>query len=421
MTHRALLLLLRASARSPLARRLFVRAAPVVRALAQASLVLGLGLGSCSSVQGPPPSAQGWQDGDERPRSAAPPVGRVAVAPPTSVPSPPAVLAAGIRGFCVHGGAPLVGAPLVDRQGRLYLVTRDGYLHAYEEDGRYRFSYTVAGIPVGSPSLRESDGAVLLGTTARAVYGIGSQGQLFFRAHTVTPVWSGLHAQNKSSVVYLGLTRFLYALSNHGAALYRVAVPGQPVGEPVVGPDGTVWVPLDSGLARFEQAFSVKRWALPGPAEELALGGHGPLVLSGGTLYAFDASGTALEVGEAEALLGDGRSVLALDAEGGGRWLDGGDPARSRRITLPEPLRAGGPGDLAATRALVPLGTGEVAEIDLGDPEHPAVRRRALLHEPLTLVAFTPQPGRLLVTSISGRACLLDDPFLAARAAPGSR
>ncbi len=111
--------------------------------------------------------------------------------------------------------------------GRLYLVTQDGYLHAYEADGRFRFSFTVTGTPLGSPSLRPADGAVLLGTTARSVYGIGSEGQLFFRAHTVTPVWSGLHARDAQSVVYIGLDRYLYALSNRGVALYRVPIPGE--------------------------------------------------------------------------------------------------------------------------------------------------------------------------------------------------
>jgi hypothetical protein len=342
------------------------------------------------------------------------------VAPPKKNSSPAALLASGLQGFCVHGGAPLVGVPLVDAEGRLYLVTQDGYLHSYEGDGRFRFSFTVSGTPLGRPSLRASDGAVLLGTTARAVYGIGSQGQLFFRAHTVTPVWSGLHAQGTTAVVYIGLDRFLYALSNHGAALYRVAIPGQPVGEPTVGPGGTVWIPLDNGLARFQQAFSVKRFPLPGPADELVLGARGPLAVSSGVLYAFDAAGVAAAHGRAQALISDGTSVLAFDGDGRTFWLEGGDPERAAALAT-QPLLPNGPGGLLQGRALVPLESGDLAEVDLREPTHPRVRAVAILSEPLTLAAFSPRAGRVLVTSRSGQACLLDDPFAPARAAPSSR
>ena len=330
-------------------------------------------------------------------------------------------LAPGLRGFCMHGGAPLVGRPLVDTLGRLYLVTQDGYLHAYEADGRFRFSFTVTGTPLGSPSLRASDNAVLLGTTARAVYGIAADGQLSFKAHTVTPVWSGLHARDAASVVYVGLDRYLYALSNHGAALYRVALPGQPVGEPVVAHNGLVWVPLDTGLARMEQARSVRRFPTPAPVDELALSARGPFVLTAGSLWSFQPSGSATDHGRAGTLLADGTSVLALDGRGGGLWFPGGDPARAVALGPYEALEPSGEGGLLHGRALLPLDTGEVALLDVTNPAATSLRRSPILSESLALAAFTPGGARILVTSRSGRACLLDDPFTAPRRLGTSR
>jgi hypothetical protein len=321
----------------------------------------------------------------------------------------------------MHGGAPLVAQPLVDTLGRLYLVTQDGYLHGYEADGRFRFSFTVSGTPLGSPSLRAADNAVLLGTTARTVYGIASDGQLSFRAHTVTPVWSGLHARDAGSVVYVGLDRFLYALSNHGAALYRVLVPGQPVGEPAVAAGGIVWIPLDSGLARIEQAVSVRRFPTRDPVDQLVLGARAAFVLSGGSVWSFDATGVALDHGPAEALVSDGTAVLALGPRGSASWFPTGDPGKQVALRLPEALRPSGVGGLSRGRAVFPLETGEVARLDLSGSAEPELRRALILTESLALATFTPDGARMLVTSRSGRACLLDDPFAPTRAPDTSR
>jgi len=332
-----------------------------------------------------------------------------------------APLVTGVQGFCVHGGAPAVGYPLVDRLGRLYLVTQDGYLHSYEPDGRFRFSFTVSGTPLGSPSLRPSDDAILLGTTARSVYGIRTDGQLSFRATTLTPVWSGLHARDPRSVIYIGLDRYLYALSNHGVALYRVPIPGQPVGEPAVAPGGVVWIPLDTGLARIREALSVQRFPTAAPVDQVVLGARGPFALSGGQLWSFAQDGTALAHGPAEGLLGDGTSVLAWDGEGGGTWFPGGDPSRATTLRVLAGLQPSGAGGLWGHQALLPLDDGEVALLDLADSGVPTVRKLKILSEPVELAAFTPSRARLLVTSRGGRACLLDDPFGAARAQDASR
>src|SRR5690606_10844033 len=95
--------------------------------------------------------------------------------------------------WCASGGAALVGDPVLDQKERVYVATSDGYLHAFERDGRFRFSYTVDGTPQGSVSLRASDGVVLVGTTAGFIYAINQNGHLHWKHRTTTAVWSGLY------------------------------------------------------------------------------------------------------------------------------------------------------------------------------------------------------------------------------------
>ncbi len=218
--------------------------------------------------------------------------------------------------WCASGGAPIVGAPVVDEQERSYVATSDGYLHAFERDGRFRWSYTVKGTPLGSVSLRPSDGAILIGTTGRFIYAINQDGSLRFRYPTLTPVWSGLHALNPSTVVFLGHDTRLYAISNSGARKYRVRAPSGPMGEPVVAANDVVWLPLEDGVARFESAYRLERFALPGPAEQVAVLGGGVVARAVGHAYFVARDGSARDLGPARLLSGDGERVVIVSKEG---------------------------------------------------------------------------------------------------------
>ena len=130
----------------------------------------------------------------------------------------------------------------------------------------------------------------------------------------------------------------------------------------------------------------------------------------------FGQSGGARSHVAAEWLAGNGTSVLALDGAGGGIWFPSGDPAQAIALGALGDLRPSGAGGVSRARALLPLESGEVALLDLSTPGSPELRRSSILSEPLALAAFTPSSGRILVTSRSGRACLLDDPFSSSRA-----
>lgn len=196
------------------------------------------------------------------------------------------------------------------------MATSDGYLHAFERDGRFRWSYTVKGTPLGSVSLRPSDGAILMGTTGRYIYAINQDGSLRFRFPTLTPVWSGLLALNPSTVVFLGHDRRIYALGNNGTRRYRVRAPSDPMGGPVVAPDDVVWLPLEDGVARFQAAYKLERFELPVPVEQVVPLGRDVVALGGGEAFFVSKTGQVGRLGRARMLAGDGQRVVLVRLAG---------------------------------------------------------------------------------------------------------
>ncbi len=279
----------------------------------------------------------------------------------------------------------MVGPPLFDQRGRVYTVTVDGYLHAYENDGRYRFSYTVSGTPLGPPRLRATDGAILIGTTRRFIYAITPQGSLSLRARTVTPVWSGLSPLDDDSLVYIGLDQKLYALSNYGAALYRVPIPGQPMGEPQVGDDGVVWIPLESGVARMHRALRVTRVPFSSPVEQVVPRPGGAVVLAGGRVVEVSDAGKKKLLGLGEWLFHGQGAVGWLDATGRGGWLPPDRPARQVPLDIHGSLAGSIHAEpaLGAVGLLVPLQTGELVHFPWRDGELGSGHRLWINGEPL--------------------------------------
>ena len=193
--------------------------------------------------------------------------------------------------FCVSGNAPLIGSPVVDRAGRLYFLSSDGYLHAFEEDGRYRFSYTVKGSPRGNLTLRQSDSAILLGTASRYLYAISQSGAQIFKRRTLSPVWSGITPLSDNSIAFVGLDRRIYALYANGGSRYRVKMPSAITGEILVTRPGLVWVPLKRGVARLEDSFNLQRIALGASIKQLIPFKDGIIAQSEQEIFILDSAG----------------------------------------------------------------------------------------------------------------------------------
>lgn len=306
------------------------------------------------------------------------------------------------KAWCVSGGAPLVGLPVLDEKERVYAATSDGYLHAFQRDGRFRWSYTVKGTPMGSVSLRASDGVILMGTTARMVYAINQSGQRHWSFQTLSPVWSGLFALESQAVVFLGQDRRLYALANGtGGALYRVRAPGEPMGGPIVGKKDVVWLALTDGVARFQSALRLERFPLDGPVEQLVAWGDRAVAISGGSAYLIASDTLPRQIGAARYVQSDGHQLVLVDQQGGLRLLNSTDSSHLSVPTLEDPAIAAlsklsAPPALVNEELWVPQEDGKLTIIQLSRRTQRSIQ-------------ISPRPLASPVVGVSGRRGLVAD------------
>lgn len=313
--------------------------------------------------------------------------------------------------WCAAGGAPIVGLPVVDAQERVYVATSDGYLHAFERDGRFRWSYTVKGTPLGSVSLRPSDGGILIGTTARFLYAINQSGRLDWSFHTLTPVWSGLFELNPSTVVFLGQDERLYALKNRtGGARYRVHAPGLPMGGPIVAPKDVVWLALAEGAARFVSAQKLEKFYLPSATEQLVIAGSKAVARAGGMAYVLETGKEPRTLGKARFLAGDGRRVVLVDEAGEVDIFDEefavvGEKIHSGRDESSCRTKMSSPPLLRDDRLWVPRRDGSLSIIELSDGKQITVQ---VGDRPLSTPVVGPSGQWAIVSDHSGTFCAVD-------------
>jgi hypothetical protein len=296
--------------------------------------------------------------------------------------------------FCVSGGAPVVGEPVIAQDSSVHFLTSDSYLHSYEADGRFRSSYTLDGGAEFGVGERE-DGALFATTSRGGLYTWEVSGKLrFFRALGAQPHLKPV-ALGAGRIGFFGLPGQFWALGAWGETFYRVPVHGRPVLGPVeVG--GQVWFARDNGVLVLEAAWRQHVFALPGaPRRLLSLEGKAPAyVVIGETLYQIThKSGIPLRIRKvAEHVLdvaGNGGVLAWVRALPGsqefeiGRLNSNGEVMSERRLAR-APV---GPPLVIGERAYFPLGS-EV--IELG----PTGERRFVLGT---------DPGRELV----GRGALL--------------
>ncbi len=303
--------------------------------------------------------------------------------------------------WCVSGGAPVVGLPVIDEKNRAYVATSDGYLHAFERDGRYRWSYTVKGTPLGSVSLRASDGLILMGTTSQLIYAITQRGTLYWSFSTMTPVWSGLFALNAASVVFVGLDERLYALSNSGGALYRVRAPETPMGGPVVAPHDVVWVPLSDGVARFHAAYRLEHFRLPSAVEQLVTWGDQAVALAGDKAYLIESGAEPQELGTAQYIASDNDRVLLVTEKSLTLILPGVD----RRNLDFDPREVGAAPALMGGNVWLPGADGTLRIVDLDQGVIDEIRVGAVS---LKTPVVSGTGDYAILTDAMGRFCAFD-------------
>ena len=74
--------------------------------------------------------------------------------------------------FRFDAGSSLFASPGVGSQGELYIGSGDGYVHALESDGSYRWSYTLRGRVVAPPVLDAATGRLFVATSEARLYAL---------------------------------------------------------------------------------------------------------------------------------------------------------------------------------------------------------------------------------------------------------
>ncbi len=304
--------------------------------------------------------------------------------------------------WCVGAGAPMLGEPIVDRLGRVYVGTTDGYVHSFESDGRYRWSYTVSGAVVGRLALRPADDAVLVGTTRQLVYAITSGGQLNWKFRTITPVMTGLAPGGSDLVLFAGADQYVYALSTRGAARWRAPLGGFADADPLMTRDGVVWVAVGDSLLRVERSWRTRRLALPAEAvgAPLAFEG-GVVVIAGNSVLGFDSEGQRLFSHPDVRFVASGTSTLvAVGIDGRVFTLDRTGETRALAVLGAAPSA---PPAVGSDAAYVPLVTGELATVSLNEPGRPAARFVA--SSALGRPVLDPPRRQLLIETATSQIC----------------
>ena len=170
--------------------------------------------------------------------------------------------------FRFDAGAPLLAPAAVAEDGTLCVGTADGYVHSLNADGSYRWSHSVPGAIRRRPL--HVGGLWYVVTSGARVVALGAEGTVAWVFKAPNEVNSELAADADGTAYFVGIDRFLYGLTAHGAVTVRA-----PFGEPKAGPergaDGAIWAENQRGELFQVRARRVRR---VGPEQ------HGPGVFS---------------------------------------------------------------------------------------------------------------------------------------------
>lgn len=287
----------------------------------------------------------------------------------------------------------LSGAPAVSPAGPVYVASVEGFLHALDARGAYRWSFGLEGMPIGAPAVDRA-GQVYVATTAQRLYAFKPDGRLSWlhRARTrfaTPPVWAA-----PGLLYYVGRDRNLYSLPGWGGAAQSqwlgadVDVPLASVG------DGLVAVGMVSTEAQvFRRAAPLGLIELADePAQPLLGGKEYWYAVTRVGLAAFDVTTRSLEwtAPARRAALSADQRLLLLEVEGELVWFTPESWRERHRVRLSG--EASGPPVVANSGvALVPMMSGELlvidpqsgrrARVDVGPgPVWPPVWREASQH-----------------------------------------
>lgn len=303
--------------------------------------------------------------------------------------------------FRFRAGSPTMAEPAVGPDGSIYITTVGGYVHALYPDGRFHWSYTVAGGTFGAPVV-DRRGTLYVGTESGRIYVIHPNGTGFWTFGAPVSIVTPL-ARDARGLLYFGASdRRVFAVSPFSGPLWSVVLDGAITAGPVVGPHARLWFGTERGALASVGGYSQLRVTSLGGAILSA-----PVVREDGSVFAVAGERlVALAPDRRERWHADGVRFVA--SAGSGElvvWLRGGDlawmrgnGATLRRVHLGERASAP-PAVLANGSVVVPTDSGRVVLVSAAGK---LVGTERVGRAPLLAPLVDRARGRVLVTAGDG-------------------
>lgn len=295
--------------------------------------------------------------------------------------------------------SPPTAPPAVGRNGAIYVVTSEGYVHALHPDGSYHWSYTVAGRVTGGPVVVASGGIFL--PTSRTVYAFRPEGTLLWSFASPVTLSSGLGSDERTRTYFASQDGRVFTLSTRGALLSHIPGKVRVSVDPVVLRGGSIAVGRSNGTVLVSGKGKNARFELGQPVTALLdCPGATVCAIAGAELHALGGSGArfrtpATRAGENDdhlAVLTSDERLRVFRGTGGEPLLEralpaaaSGSPAVAKNGTVFVPLRNGAL--ISVTPAGDVNGCVAVGDSPLGTPVLDAPRNRVLVTAHQGLVA----------------------------------
>jgi peptide/nickel transport system permease protein len=175
--------------------------------------------------------------------------------------------------------APLIGGPVVDREGNLYLTGEDRMVYSVDSGGQERWRVQLPLQPVGWPALTP-DGNVVIADTGGNLTLLNWEGILLWE-YLCDPPDAGLSSPivGPQGTIYVTVQNFIVAVTPQGERLWQIRIPTYSYSSPLprLSADGELLffedtvVDADSGVTQFQSTT--------GPTDRYMVGSNGKIYM----------------------------------------------------------------------------------------------------------------------------------------------
>jgi len=200
----------------------------------------------------------------------------------------------------------IIGDPLINDDGAIYIATLDGIIHCVEPNGEPRWKFETDGNSY-EPMALGPDGTLYVPfmDSMEKVYAFYPDGEKKWEFFTDERVTSGVSV-GQDGTIYFGARWHLFALNPDGTLKWAFSTGEEVASTPAIGSDGTVYFGSADGHLYALTSNGQKKWAYDFADEWIEI--TGPAIDSSGNIY--------VNVDE---------SVFCITPSGKRKWVHSGD------------------------------------------------------------------------------------------------